>query len=102
MPAQAHGTPPDDRRCGGATDPAPTSACGGLTTWIRSEGKFTLSDIISRLTERPAHGEDGQGLAEYALILGLIAITAIVSLVFLGDMIADLMSYIGSTIASNT
>jgi Flp pilus assembly pilin Flp len=62
-----------------------------------------LSDTISRLTERPpAHGEDGQGLAEYALILGLIAITAIVSLVFLGDMIADLMSYIGSTIASNT
>jgi len=29
--------------------------------------------------------EDGQGLAEYALILALIAIVAIVALLFLGD-----------------
>lgn len=34
--------------------------------------------------------ERGQGLAEYALILGLIAIVAIVSLAFLGGTIADL------------
>ncbi len=46
--------------------------------------------------------EEGQGLAEYALILGLIAIVAILSLVFLGDTIADLMSYIGNTIDENT
>lgn len=32
----------------------------------------------------------GQGLAEYALILGLIAIVAIVSLAFLGNTITDL------------
>jgi Flp pilus assembly pilin Flp len=46
--------------------------------------------------------EDGQGLAEYALILALIAIVAIVSLVFLGDVVADLMSYIGDTIDTAT
>ena len=39
--------------------------------------------------------EEGQGLAEYALILALIAIVAILSLVFLGDTINDLMSLIG-------
>ncbi len=40
---------------------------------------------------RPKHGsEDGQGLAEYALILGLIAIVAIVSMVFLGETIEGL------------
>jgi Flp pilus assembly pilin Flp len=44
----------------------------------------------------------GQGLAEYALILGLIAIVAIVSLIFLGDTLADLMSYIGDTVDQNT
>ena len=47
---------------------------------------------------RPTHGEEGQGLAEYALILALIAIVAILSLIFLGDTIADLMSFIGATI----
>ena len=46
--------------------------------------------------------EDGQGVAEYALILGLIAVVAIVSLIFLGDVINDLMSTIGSTIDSST
>ena len=51
---------------------------------------------------RPADGERGQGLAEYALILALIAIVAILSLIFLGDTINDLMSYIGSTVSQNT
>lgn len=51
---------------------------------------------------RPAQGEEGQGLAEYALILALIGIVAILSLIFLGDTINDLMSYIGSTVAENT
>ncbi len=32
----------------------------------------------------------GQGLAEYALILGLIAIVAIVSLIFLGTSVSSL------------
>ena len=38
----------------------------------------------------PAGGQQGQGLAEYSLILGLIAIAAIVSLIFLGTSITDL------------
>jgi Flp pilus assembly pilin Flp len=40
----------------------------------------------------------GQSLAEYALILGLIAIVAVLSLIFLGDTIADLISLIGDTV----
>ena len=40
--------------------------------------------------------EKGQGLAEYALILALIAIVAIVGLVFLGSQINDQMNTIGS------
>ena len=46
--------------------------------------------------------QEGQGLAEYALILGLIAIVAILSLIFLGETIGDMMSYIGETIDQNT
>ena len=35
---------------------------------------------------------DGQGLAEYALLLGLIAMVAIVALVFLGSSINGLLT----------
>jgi pilus assembly protein Flp/PilA len=35
--------------------------------------------------------EDGQGLAEYALILALIAIVAIVALTFLGGQISTIL-----------
>ncbi|HET7496124.1 MAG TPA: hypothetical protein VFJ80_11780 [Candidatus Limnocylindrales bacterium] len=40
--------------------------------------------------------EAGQGLAEYALILALIAIVAIVALLFLGSQISDKLSVIGN------
>ena len=39
----------------------------------------------------------GQGLAEYALILGLIAIVAILSLIFLGSQISDKLSVVGNS-----
>ncbi len=39
---------------------------------------------------------NGQGLAEYALILALIAVIAIVALLFLGDQIADILSQVGA------
>ena len=40
--------------------------------------------------------ESGQGLAEYALILALIAIVAIISLIFLGSQISDRLSEVGT------
>lgn len=42
--------------------------------------------------------DEGQGLAEYALILALIAIIAIGALVFLGGQIAAILSEIGAQI----
>jgi Flp pilus assembly pilin Flp len=42
--------------------------------------------------------ESGQGLAEYALILSLIAVIAIAALVFLGTQISTLLSTIGAAI----
>ena len=41
---------------------------------------------------------EGQGLAEYALILALIAIVAIAALLFLGGQIEDILSQIGQAI----
>ena len=51
---------------------------------------------IDRLRRR----DEAQGLAEYALILALIAIVSIVALLFLGSQISDKMSIVGSTIGS--
>jgi pilus assembly protein Flp/PilA len=42
--------------------------------------------------------EEGQGLAEYALILALIAIVAIVALIFLGGQVSTILSKVGSSI----
>ncbi len=42
--------------------------------------------------------EDGQGLAEYALILALIAIVAIVALIFLGNQVSTILSTVGSSV----
>ena len=44
--------------------------------------------------------EDGQGLAEYALILALIAIVAIAALLFMGSQVSNKLSVIGSTLQS--
>jgi pilus assembly protein Flp/PilA len=43
-------------------------------------------------------GDEGQGLAEYALILALIAIVAIVALIFLGGQVSHILSEIGESI----
>ena len=43
-------------------------------------------------------GSSGQGLAEYALILALIAILAIIALIFLGGQISDKLSVVGDAI----
>ena len=50
--------------------------------------------IVSRLHR----DEEGQGLAEYALILALIAIVAIIALVFLGTNISSILSTVGTSV----
>ena len=42
--------------------------------------------------------EEGQGLAEYALILALIAIVAIIALIFLGTQVSTILSTVGKSI----
>ena len=54
-----------------------------MQTWLDH-----IRDVFDR--------EDGQGLAEYALILALIAIVAIVALLFLGSQISDKLNVVGN------
>ena len=50
-----------------------------------------LNSLISR-------DERGQGLAEYALILALIAVLAIAAVTFLGGEINSILSDVGNSI----
>ena len=42
--------------------------------------------------------DEGQGLAEYALILALIAIVAIIALIFLGGQVSTILSTVGNSV----
>ena len=58
--------------------------------------------IMFRRLVRSLQSDEGQGLAEYALILALIAVVAILSLVFLGTAVSTLLSMIGHSVQTAT
>jgi pilus assembly protein Flp/PilA len=53
---------------------------------------------LQSMLARASREEDGQGLAEYALILALIAVVAIVALTFLGGQVKTVLSNVGSSL----
>ena len=57
---------------------------------------FDMTQLIALIDS--FRKEEGQGLAEYALILALIAIVAIVALIFLGGQVSKTLSTVGSSI----
>ena len=54
----------------------------------------TVSALIASLR----NDEDGQGLAEYALILALIAIVAIIALIFLGSQVSTILNTVAKSV----
>ena len=54
--------------------------------------------MLTALIASFRHEEEGQGLAEYALILALIAIVAIVALLFLGTQISGILNTVGNSV----
>ena len=66
-----------------------TSRKGGIARHVRSSPHSSHSFRSD---------EEGQGLAEYALILALIAIVAIIALIFLGSQVSTILSKVGSSI----
>jgi Flp pilus assembly pilin Flp len=53
-----------------------------------------LQNLVGRLRER----QEGQTMAEYALILGGIAVVVIAGILILGPAISDLFSSTGSSV----
>jgi Flp pilus assembly pilin Flp len=63
----------------------------------RNGGTHSLRRYISALIASFRSDGQGQGLAEYALILGLIAIVAILAPLFLGSSVSTLLSNVGNS-----
>jgi pilus assembly protein Flp/PilA len=57
-----------------------------------------MLQIYTALISLLHRDEEGQGLAEYALILALIAIVAIIALIFLGTQVSKILSTVGSSV----
>ena len=54
--------------------------------------------LVNALIARFSQDEEGQGLAEYALILALIAVVAIVALIFLGTQVSGILNTVATSI----
>ena len=54
--------------------------------------------LVNRFLAALRRDEEGQGLAEYALILALIAIVAIIALIFLGGNVSKILSTVGNSV----
>ncbi len=61
---------------------------------------MTFRPRIVQLLALLHRDEEAQGLAEYALILALIAMVAVLAVVFLGSQLSGELSAIGHSIAS--
>jgi pilus assembly protein Flp/PilA len=57
-----------------------------------------INDLYLKVLSVLDRDEEGQGLAEYALILALIAIVAIIALIFLGSQVSKILSTVGNSV----
>jgi pilus assembly protein Flp/PilA len=57
-----------------------------------------IHDLYLKVLRTIDRDEDGQGLAEYALILALIAIVAIIALIFLGTQVSGILDTVGKSV----
>jgi pilus assembly protein Flp/PilA len=57
-----------------------------------------MTQLLALIASFVNRDEEGQGLAEYALILALIAIVAIVALIFLGTQVSGILNTVGKSV----
>jgi pilus assembly protein Flp/PilA len=80
----------------GGTVAPPHRQSPGISALIQEAFMALVTIWINSFLSRDE--EEGQGLAEYALILALIAIVAIVALIFLGGQVSKILSTVGDSV----
>jgi pilus assembly protein Flp/PilA len=73
------------------------AAASGRRGASKKGGATNMTQLLA-LIDSFRRDEEGQGLAEYALILALIAIIAIIALIFLGNQVSTILSTVGSSV----
>jgi Flp pilus assembly pilin Flp len=68
-----------------------TKSCG-------KEASNPVTRFIALISSVIHTDERGQGLAEYALILVLIALVAIIALIFLGGQVSTILDTVGKSV----
>ena len=68
------------------------------SSWTPHVAEVDRRVRLSPVRQWVPRGQDGQGLAEYALILGLVAVLAIAALTFMGGAISTMMSALGNAL----
>ena len=58
---------------------------------------FTLTGLVSSLLAH-LRAEEGQTMAEYGLLLAVIAVVVVVAAIFLGTQISSIFSQVGNSI----
>ena len=77
----------------------PAAFALGIERILKERGSPNHMNVLTALINIVnRRDEEGQGLAEYALILALIAIVAIIALIFLGGAISQVLSTVGSSV----
>jgi pilus assembly protein Flp/PilA len=88
-----------DGRLGFRTDSFPGGRGIFLPGWgSLKEGGGNPMQFLTALINLVRREDEGQGLAEYALILALIAIVAIIALIFLGTQVSGILSTVGNSV----
>src|SRR6266699_2022212 len=77
---------------------SPIQPSGRSTERSPAKGKAHPMSVLHKVLASLRRDEEGQGLAEYALILALIAIVAIIALIFLGGQVSTILSTVGSSV----
>jgi len=57
-----------------------------------------MTQFVALIASIISTDEEGQGLAEYALILTLIALVAIIALIFLGSQVSTILDTVGRSV----
>jgi len=104
MHRERAGRSPDDRDRPASQDHRPIGF-GLMTSYVvlaldlgADSSREASMALINSFLAAIRRDEEGQGLAEYALILALIAIVAIIALIFLGNQVSQILSTVGNSI----
>lgn len=64
------------------------------------KGLFGRMDVLKRAASEYCSQDEGQGIAEYALIVGVVVVVAAVAVLAFGERISDLFGAANTALAS--